>query len=141
MTDKGRESGICECGCGQKTTISPQTSAREGIKRGQPRRFCFGHQNRRFIKNHSHKSKPNQFYHSGYVYVLAPNDHPNPTFNRYIKRSRLVVEKHLGRYLSHDEQVHHTNEIRDDDRIENLEVVSLGQHNTLHKKRRWKEEG
>jgi len=41
-----------------------------------------------------------------------------------------------GRYLNHDEQVHHVNRVRDDDRPENLEIVSLAEHNRIHKTRK-----
>jgi hypothetical protein len=44
------------------------------------------------------------------------------------------MEQHLGRYLEKEEQVHHINEIRDDDRIENLQIMSLSDHNKLHRK-------
>jgi hypothetical protein len=125
--------GECECGCGQETTIAVKTSKRENIKKGEYRRFAFGHQNRRNIKNHKNEPKEGQFYHSGYVYVKAPDDHPRPTANRYIKRCRLVAEKNIGRYLEDGEVVHHINEKRDDDRPENLQVMTRGEHNSLHK--------
>ena len=36
-------SGICECGCGQPTKISPRNQSQRGYVRGQPRRFVHGH--------------------------------------------------------------------------------------------------
>ena len=35
--------GLCQCGCGRKTTISPRTSNDRGWKKGEPRRFVRGH--------------------------------------------------------------------------------------------------
>ena len=134
MKDLCKAMGICECGCGQQTGLREKTYGEN--KKGTPYRFVSGHQNRRLIKNHSHIPAKGQFYHSGYVYVLAPKDHPSPTNKRYIKRCRLVAEMKAGRYLNHDEQVHHVNRVRDDDRPENLEIVSLAEHNRIHKTRK-----
>ena len=94
----------------------------------------FGHQNRRFIKNHNEEPQRGQFIHKGYVYIKAPKGHPTPTQNRYIKRARLIMEQHIDRYLDSTEEVHHTNDIRNDDRIENLEILSKSEHNKKHRK-------
>lgn len=126
--------GKCECGCGNITNVSPKKVTRLNIEKGQHYRFCNGHQNRRFIKNHTEQPKEGQFIHSGYVYVLAPKGHPHPTNNRYIKRCRLVMESIVGRYLEHDEQVHHKNMDRSDDSPSNLEILTLSEHNRLHRK-------
>lgn len=69
---------------------------------------------------------------SGYILILKP-DHPYSQKNGYVKRSRLVMEKHLGRYLEAGEIPHHKNEIRDDDRIENLRLFpSKNKHTSFH---------
>lgn len=35
--------GYCHCGCGRKTSLAKQSSARDGHVKGEPVRFCSGH--------------------------------------------------------------------------------------------------
>lgn len=46
--------------------------------------------------------------------------------------SRAVMSGHVGRLLDVDEQVHHRNEDRTDDRLENLQIVTPSEHGRIH---------
>ena len=71
---------------------------------------------------------------SGYKMIYSPN-HPNSTTD-YVMEHRLIMEEEIGRLLKEDEVVHHKNEIKDDNRIENLELMKVGEHITKHNKGR-----
>lgn len=49
-----------------------------------------------------------------------------------IREHVSLMEKKIGRKLLPDEVVHHKNGIRNDNRIENLEVLTNGEHARLH---------
>ncbi len=58
---------------------------------------------------------------SGYVLVRVP-DHPRARSSGYVFEHILVMEDLLGRFLLTDENVHHRNGVKDDNRPANLEL-------------------
>jgi hypothetical protein len=69
---------------------------------------------------------------SGYICIKTPL-HPFAFKNGYIKRSRLVMEKYLNRYLLPIESVHHIDGNKENDEIENLMLFeSESKHQKYH---------
>lgn len=65
---------------------------------------------------------------SGYRYIPVPEEERHLTDGEpYAAEHRLVMARHLGRPLAGDENVHHRNGDRLDNRLENLELWSTTQ--------------
>ena len=107
---------LCECECGNNVTVATGVLTRNKqnscgcVRKGENSHFWKGGK----IKN------------NGYVMVYNP-EHPNSNPNGYVREHRLVMEQELGRLLNDDEQIHHKNGVRDDNRIENLELWNKSQ--------------
>lgn len=70
--------------------------------------------------------KRNKKYREGYIYQYCEER------GKYLAEHRLVMEAHIGRRLTAKEVVHHNNEIRDDNRIENLTLFANSSEHTAH---------
>jgi len=49
-----------------------------------------------------------------------------------LREHRVIMEKHLNNKLLETEVIHHINGVKDDNRIENLEVMTNSEHSSLH---------
>jgi hypothetical protein len=150
----------CECGCGQEVSIfrgKPRRFIYKHHSRTEKQRKMHS---KRMIGNtlYSGRIKPksareiiskkqrgegNSMWNNGrtiagggYISLWKP-DHPFADVNGRIKEERLVMEAHIGRYLKKEEIIHHINHNRQDNRIENLMIMSKHDHSSYHAFKRW----
>lgn len=73
----------------------------------------------------------------GYISVYLP-EHPYSSNDGYVMKHHLVMEKYIGKYIENGFVVHHINHIRDDNQIENLQLMTFKEHAGLHMTERHK---
>ena len=111
---KGKQTRfICQCKCGEKKSISNNSL------RNNRTRNCIDCSNKARRKKRIINSQ-------GYV-LLHMEDHPNCWVNGKIFEHQYVMSQYLGRPLEKNENVHHKNGNRSDNRIENLELWETSQ--------------
>lgn len=113
----------CQCGCNTEIISHSRAYAK--------RKYLKGHIPK-LVNTKAKNYRGGRVYTTdGYAKILSPN-HPFKTKSGYVFEHRLVMEQHLGRYLTKQEDVHHINHIKGDNRIENLKVVDHYSHSIYH---------
>lgn len=106
----------CDCGVEKITTGS--------VLRKSKSCGCYKKEVCGFRSKENHKNWKGGFhYKDGYKFILNKN-HPNSNKIGYVSEHVLVMGNYLGRPLYKGETIHHINGIKDDNRIENLELWS-----------------
>lgn len=115
---------FCKCGCGAEL---PEQLKRR-IKTPRYRLnlkevgFLVGHCNR----GARHRNYKDGRGRDGNGYARIRN-----AAGVYVHEHRAIMEAILGRPLKTDEHVHHINGVRDDNRLENLQVMPASEHKKL----------
>ena len=125
---------LCACGCGN--SLDPTD------KYGRLHKFIHDHSTRGIKHTWLPKGKNHYNYKDGVTRargyrLIKVRFHPRAkAANRYrLPEHDIIMELHLGRYLDANELVHHKNNIKDDNRIENLELLTRETHPPIHNKK------
>lgn len=110
-------------------------------------KFMTGEENHQFgLKGDKNASFKGKCIYNDYGYILEYRpDHPKADNNGRVLQHRLVVEDNHEKYdskffseidskfiLKDEYIVHHKNEITNDNRVENLQIMTKGEHSRLH---------
>ena len=118
----------CKCSCEKQTVrILALNSLCRGLSKS-----C-GCKIKDIMRDKAFPHRPRMCY--GYRYVYCPT-HPYALKNcgnaGYIMEHRLIMEQHIGRYLTEEEVVHHKDRNKVNNDISNLQLMTIGEHTRLH---------
>jgi DNA-binding transcriptional regulator YiaG len=87
--------GLCECGCGRETTISPKNVRRYGYVRGKPRRFIRGHSARVQERTPDYREEDRGFATPCWVWIKVCNERG---YGRVVSKMahRVYFERHVA---------------------------------------------
>jgi HNH endonuclease len=109
---------IIQCACG-----FCENTIKKRDKKGRERKYSKAHGT----------SKSYRFIHNaGYVVLRFPNSERDKNYNNRVYEHRYVFEQYYKCCLLSWAHIHHKNEIKTDNRIENLEGTTIYQHRRLH---------
>ncbi len=123
----------CQCGCGEITPIASRNEYRRGHIKGQHVKIIAGHN---FRGKLNVNFKDYRRILNGYVVIKMP-EHPRANKNGFVREHIIIAEKALGKYLPKGAVVHHINQIKTDNRNENLLICENDSyHQSLHRRLR-----
>lgn len=142
-TEAANVSGLCMCGCGQRTLLSDSNRPERGWVKGEHRRFLRGHESRvrvgvlvkareHLIGSRTARWNGGRKTVKGRVTHQVGVGHPMADKDGYVLEYRLLMAGVVGRYLRTDEHVHHINNDHTDNSVGNLIVVTPSQHSRIH---------
>lgn len=125
------KNGIC---CSKECTYKLKKDYFSG--EGNHQHGLVGHLNSSF--------KGEEIIHHDYIYEYCPQ-HPKCNDSGRVRQHRLIIERNYKNYdeiyfeqinglfiLKDDYVVHHINEIKDDNDLKNLQILTRSEHSTLH---------
>ena len=71
----------------------------------------------------------------GYRYCRTFPAHPKRNAKGLYPLHRVFMENKIGRLLAHNEEIHHIDQNKENDSIENLQLTTKSEHTQIHNKR------
>lgn len=130
--DQSKPPVIKQCvWCGKEMRLKPSQAERMHCDNN-----CYGRaKTTSAVIGREHNGKSVRRNSDGYLLIWEPGQ----GWNGWLLEHRYVAAQMLGRPLTRDEQVDHINRIRDDNRPENLQILSATDHSVITVARRMAE--